>query len=272
MNLYGKDVEIGNIKLSDYDLMIGFFDSNNSGEEDLGMSQETREEFIGNRSVPVYFGTKFTGKLGITMSLILNPCCKNYNNGEIPLDTCREILRNLTGRKYYQKMYIYEDFYDEPISYNVRCTSVSYHKIGERIMGIILELECDSQYAWAEPRANIISFEADKEDWIINNSDSLDEYVLPQIQIYSKEPIDELRIINVSDNCRETVIKNISAGEYIYMDSARCTLSSSIDDRNVLNDFNFMFIKLLSGANMYKTNKDVEILFKFKEPRKVGLR
>lgn len=272
MDLYGIDMEIGNIRLSDYNLILASFDSNGLTEGDLGMDFETNEEYIGNHSVPTYLGANYTSKLKITATLVRNPCCAAYGNGEIPLQTCRAILKNLTGRKFYQKMILYKQDYDEPIHFRVRCVSASYKKMGDTVVGIILELECDSQYAWTEERTRSISFKAGEENIVINHSDSLDEYLLPKVQIFSTEPIEELRIINVTDNGRETILKNISKMEYIQMDSARSMLSTSIKGKNILNDFNFIFIRLLNGENRYKTNHNVDISFTFSEPRKVGLR
>ena len=45
MDLFGKDMIIGNFKLSDYGLMLGTFDLNNE-EEELGMDYDTIEEFV----------------------------------------------------------------------------------------------------------------------------------------------------------------------------------------------------------------------------------
>lgn len=49
MDLFGKDMIIGDFKLSDYGLMLASFDSNSANdEEELGMDYETIEEYIGH--------------------------------------------------------------------------------------------------------------------------------------------------------------------------------------------------------------------------------
>lgn len=266
------DMEFGNVKLSDYDLILASFDSNGLSEDDLGMDFETNEEYIGNHSVPTYLGANYAGKLKMTATLVRNPCCAAYGYGEIPLQICREILKQLTGRKFYQKMILYKEDYEEPIHFRARCVSASYQKLADTVVGIVLELECDSQYAWTEECTKSIRFKAGEEHIVINHSDALDEYLLPKVQIFSTEPIEELKIINVTDNGRETIIKNVSKLEYIHMDSARSMLSTSIDGKNILNDFNFIFIRLLNGENIFQTSHDVDISFTFSEPRKVGIR
>ena len=138
------------------------------------------------------------------------------------------------------------------------------------VVGIILELECDSQFAWssdfnytfhASPSSNLIFF---------NTSDNLYDYLFPKVIIKSNVSISNLSISNVEDNNWTTTFDTLTANEIITMDSKNKILSSSIPSRIISNDFNMHFIRLVPGKNEFKINHDIEITFTYKVPRKVG--
>jgi phage-related protein len=77
-------------------------------------------------------------------------------------------------------------------------------------------------------------------------------------------------MINTSDNNWTTILKNISANEIITMDCKNEILTSSIEDRLILNDFNMHFMRFVSGVNKIHVNSDVTLEISFVYPRKVG--
>lgn len=272
MNLFGKDVIIGNFKFSDHGLMLASFD-NPDEEEELGMDYETTEEFIGNNPVPVYLGSKYSNKLTFTMSIIKDICHVNYNGEEqyFSEHDCREILRELTGFRGYKEMQVLKDEVDELYYFNVRTNKVSYKKINGKVVGILLEMECDSQFAWSKEYLYTYELTPDKKMVFVNISDDLNNYLLPEITIVPKNDISKLDIINITDNNWTSTLKNISSNEIITMDSKNQILKTTKPDRIILNDFNLHFIRFVSGRNELTVNEDCTIKLKFRVPRKVGL-
>ena len=266
MNLFGEDAIIGNFQLSNYGLMLGSFESNVNSEFELGMNDETIEKYNGHKPVPTYLGHKFSEKLRPVATLIKNVCDNDIVFTE---HECREILRQLTGFYGYRQMQIYSYEYDELLFFNVRINNVRYKKIGGDTVGIILDMECDSQFAWSKEYKTIYDVKANEIISFYNISDELYDYLKPVVIIKSKDPITNLEIKNISDNNRVTSIKNISANEVITMDSNKEKLKASTD-RLILNDFNMNFIRLVGGINKLQVNSNINLEFCYKLPRKVG--
>lgn len=271
INIFGLDAIIGDFQLSNYGLILASFESSNSSDEELGMNHDTVEEYIGHDPVPVYLGSSFNSKLCPTATLVKDPRIANNGNDKYFTEhECREILRQLTGFRGYRQMQIFSYEFDELLFFNVRVANVKYQKAAGRIAGIILEMECDSQFAWSNefnytfnalPSSNIILF---------NNSDNLYDYLLPKVTIKSDSAISDLSIVNLSDHNWTSTFKSLSANEIITMDSSHNILSSSNPSRMISNDFNMHFIRLVPGKNEFHVSHDMQITFTYKVPRKVG--
>lgn len=269
MNLFGEDVIIGDFRLSDYGLMLAEFDSESSKEEEeLGMDHETLEEFVGHNPVPVYLGAKYQNKLKPQITIIKDVDVSSdlyFTEHE-----CREILRQLTGYKGYKNMQIRAYDFDELIYFNVRITKVFYKKVASRVVGIILQLECDSQFAWSKEFNISYNVKSGETIRIYNRSDDLYNYLYPKVIISPFSTIQTLEIKNISDDNWTTTISDISNEEIITMDSKNEILQSSNKNRIIMNDFNMHFIRLVPGENQILSNSDITITFNFRIPRKVG--
>jgi len=267
MDLFGKDMIIGNFRLSDFGLMLGAFEANND-DEDLGMDHETIEQFVGHNPVPVYLGSKYNNKLMPQATIVKNP---NYDkNAYFTEHECREVLRQLSGFRGYRKMQIYINDVDELYNFNVRVQKISYRRVGGNIIAIVLNMECDSQFAWSKDFKYSYNVLPSKNLIFVNMSDDLNNYLLPTATITPKSHVNKLRITNLTDNNWTTVLNNVSANETITMDSKNQILLSSVQDRKILNDFNLHFIRFISGRNELSVNVPCDISFEFKVPRKVG--
>ena len=281
MNLFGEDMIIGDFKLSDYGLILASFESDSgTGEDELGMDYETIEEFIGNNPVPVYLGAKYSNKLKPTATIIKNPCT-SVNDPYFTEHECRDILRQLTGFYGYKQMHVITENPDELLYYFVRVVSANYHKIGGKVAGIILNMECDSQFAWSKEYNFEYTVTAGQEIMFYNTSDVLYDYLKPIVTIKSEAEIgkngdgsDSLFIKNLTDNEWTTEIYHMIPNEIITMDSKLETMNTTNEKSNVLNKFNFHFIRFVSGINKIKIGGTwegkMEITISFRYPRKVG--
>lgn len=271
MKIWGLDAIIGDFQLSNYGLILASFEGVSSKDEELGIEHNTIEEYIGHNPIPIYLGSSFNSKLYPTATLVKDPSINiNKNDKYFTEHECREVLRQLTGFRGYKKMQIFSYEFDELLFFNIRISNVRYQKIGGRVAGIILDIECDSQFAWsndfnytfnATPNSNLIFF---------NTSDDLYNYILPKVTIKSNSSISNLSIINIMDNEWTSTIKSLTANEIITMDSQNNILYSSNSNRIISNDFNMHFIRLVPGKNEFRVNHNIQITFTYKVPRKVG--
>lgn len=268
IDILNNDLIIGNFRSSDYGLIIGSF-SNGESEDDIGMKTSTIEEFIGHNPVPVYLGQKYTDKLKLQITLIKNPCMfydKIYFNEK----ECRAILRILTGLKGYQWLKLAAQALDDDLWYKVRINSVTYKRVGGHVVGILLEAECDSCYAWSKEYNITVNAKANQHFYIYNYTDDLNNYVYPITSIISSSAVD-IKLTNLSDNNWTTVIKCIQAQEKITIDSGHQIISSNLPHELLLDNFNLRWIRLVPEKNEYLCNTDISIVMKFRVPRKVGI-
>ena len=268
MEIFAKEFIMGEFNANDYGLITTSFSYDGESEEELGMKISTIEEFIGHNPVPVYMGHKYEDKLQLHITFTKNPCFWN-NNLIFTEQDCRSILRVITGIKNYQWTKIAGDELDEDLWYRTKVINVSYKKIKNKVVGIILDLECDSQFAWSKENNITINARANIPFYIFNNTDDLNNYVLPYI-IIKPSSAGTFEITNQSDKNWFTEIQNVKSNEIITIDSKKGILSSTDHDL-ILDDFNLNWIRLVPGKNTFILNRDTTITFKFRVPRKVGV-
>lgn len=270
INIFGKDAIIGDFQLSNYGLILASFEGTDSHAEELGMNHTTIEEYIGHNPVPVYLGSSYNSKLTPTATIIKDPSLNTNNDQYFSEHECREVLRQLTGFRGYKQMQIFSYEFDELLFFNIRVTNVRYQTIGGRIAGIILDMECDSQFAWSSDFNYMFNATQSSNIIFFNTSDNLYDYSYPKVTIKMINDIPELSIINLQDNNWTTIFKSLYANEIITMDSKNKALTSSNNSRIISNDFNMHFIRLVPGKNEFKVNGNVQMTFTYKVPRKVG--
>lgn len=268
MNLFGEDMVIGDFRLSEHGLILASFDDESETEDDLGMNYDTVEEYISSNPVPVFIDAKYSEKLRPIATLIKDPCL--LQDQFFTEHDCREILRELTGFYGYKTMQVYSNEMDEQLYFNVRVNNVQYKKVQGKIVGVVLHMECDSQFAWSKEFNYKYEIKAGTLLSFYNISDDLNNYLKPTVKIKSSSDIEKLEMINTSDNNWTTILKNISANEIITMDCKNEILTSSIEDRLILNDFNMHFMRFVSGVNKIQVNSDISLEISFVYPRKVG--
>lgn len=268
MDINPKDMIIGDFKLSDHGLCIGYFSYKGISEDELGMNLNVLEEFIGSNPTPVYLGQKYQNKLSFNMSIVKNPCV--YDDLYFTERECRLILRQLTGIKGYQWTKIVGKNIDTDLWYKAKIISASYEKVYGHVGGIILQVDCDSQFAWS-PEYNItINAKSNVPFYIYNSTDDLNNYIRPCVTICPSSA-GSLILTNTSDNSWTSKIDNLSANETITIDNKNEIISSDKTHDLLLNDFNLKWIRLVPEKNTYICDTDAVITFKYRVPRKVGI-
>ena len=268
MEILSKGLILGKFVTSEYGLTVASFSYNGNSEDEIGMGATTVEEFVGHNPVPVYLGEKYTDKLNLQVTLVKDPSIF-HNNLYFYEKDCRSILRLLTGLKGYQWLKLIDRESEEDLWYRARINNVSYKRVGGHIVGIVLNLECDSCFAWSRENSITIHAKANQCFYIYNSTDDLNNYVLPVVSI-APFSAGTIRITNISDS-RASEIRNVKSGEKITVDSRRQIISSNLNHESLLDDFNLGWFRLVPEKNEYVADMDAVISFKYRVPRKVGI-
>ena len=286
MEVFGKDLILGQFRLSDHGMMLASFDSSGESEDDTGISISTIEEFIGGNPTPKYLGDKYTDKIKPKITFVKDPCTHGVNM-YFSEKECRNILRTLTGIRGYQWMKVVNDGNEDDIWFRSKIVSISSKRVGSNIVGLILDMECDSPFGWSAETLIDLNFEANKPIRIFSNTDDLYNYIYPVVTItfsFEGDSTKDFTLENITDN-RKSEIKNVRNGEKITIDSKNEVITSEIDGvkndedttsphihKLLLNDFtNMNWIRLLPDANELVTNMNARITFRYRVPRKVVL-
>lgn len=269
MEIFGDDWSFGNFRASDYGLILASFSYNGESKDDSGLSVKIIETFIGNNPVPIYLGDKYDEKIKFQITLCKNPDIWDIDKMYFSEKECREILRLLTGSKGYQWMKIDAYNQSDEIWFYSKITNVSYQRIKGNIVGFIFEITCNSCFGWSSETIITVNAKANTPFYIFNDTDDLNNYVFPLIQITPTTACD-IELTNVTENYVST-IKNVKKSEQITIDSKFQLISSNQTHSLLLNDFNLNWIRLIPNENQYILNVDAIIVFTFRTPRKVGI-
>ena len=268
MEVFGKDLILGEFRLSDYGMMLATFDTDGESEDEIGFTISTIEEFVGDNPIPKYIGDKYTNKIKPKITFIKNPC--SYNNDMFFSEKeCRNILRAMTGIKGYQWMRVIDESNEDDIWFRSKIVNISSKRIGNGTVGLILEMECDSPFGWSAETLIDLEFKKNSSIKIFSNTDDLHNYIYPTVSLTFRSN-GTFRLENITDN-RISEIKNVKKNEKITIDSKNEIITSSITHELLLNDFNLNWIRLKPDTNQLVTNMDVKITFKYRVPRKVVL-
>ena len=268
MEVFGKDLILGEFRLSDYGMMLASFDYNGESEDETGIEISTIEEFIGDNPIPKYLGEKYSNKIKPKVTFIKNPCTFG-NNIYFSEKECRNILRTMTGIRGYQWMKVVNDESEDDIWFRSKIINISSRRVGNNIVGLILEMECDSPFGWSSETIIDLNFKAHKSIRVFSNTDDLYNYIYPTVSIKCSSDGD-FAMNNITDN-RLSVIKNVRNGEVITINSKAEVITSSMEHDLLLNDFNLKWIRLKPDANELITNMDAKITLQYRVPRKVVL-
>jgi len=267
--IYATDIAIGDeFRASNYGLVVGFVNNYEGNDrEETGISVETVEEYIGELPTPIYISQKYSSKLKMELSLVKDPC--KYPDPEITEFEIRGILRQVFGRRGYQWMGLINDNIGDDISYKVRVINVDYQRINSKVVGLILGMECDSQFGYSPEQKININVLANTPFYIYTTSDDLNNYLYPDV-IITCQSAGNLIITNNSDNEWVTRINNCGNNEILEINNQKEIITSSNPRPFILNDFNLHWLRLLPDKNEFICSMDANIVFKFRNPRRVG--
>ena len=266
MEVFGNDMKIGNFILSEHGLMLASFNYDGESNDSLGLDHDTQEVYTGSSPIPLFIGATYSKKLEFEITLIKKCPTEYFTEFEV-----RDVLRSLTGMPYYQWAQILSESPDENLYYKCRTVNASIQRINGRIAGISLTMECDSPFAWSKEFTYDYDIDAGSTLIFNNTSDDYYQNFCPLVYITANNAIEKLSIVNITDGFKETIITNIDKDETITMDSNKELLTTSIENKLILNNFNFKWISFISGKNEIYFNEAIHLKLVCRFPRKVGI-
>lgn len=254
--------------ISSRDFRLALCTIGNDKEEELNLGLDYEVDTYSVRNIVFDYGAQYKGTLAFNMTVIHEDGSEFTRNQvrEIMawLDDCQDELRWLT---------FYDKETERNINYLCRITSKKKVKVGERIIGLKLEVTCDSPYAYSDKYK--VSYDH-TEDNNMNGYHEIyvdsDTEVYPNITLdcaYGSENLFNLTMTNKSiiipkkytdeESTYQEFVMNIEPLPYVgggapretfYIDSHNQIIESSSNVRDVYyNISNFIFPTLTAGLN-----------------------
>lgn len=163
---------------------------------------------------------------------------------------------------------------DEPSWENIHYVgriNISPVMIGEKIYGVQCTFTSDYPYGFAN---DVEQKYEGKKFTVYNYSDEVGTIRPEYIKITCLES-GVLSVTNTLDNEGACEVKNVEKDEVITFNSKRQLIESSINHKNLADDFNWIFPKLLNDydnrLNEFESSLDIKFEVKYSPVRKVGI-
>ena len=272
MEIFGEDFIFGNFRASEAGFKICSFENNSDSEDEL-FAVETTETFLGDSPRATYEGQKYNFKLSGTITIMNDPC--GISDPTITEYDCRNVMRQITGKRGYQWMKMVTDDIGEDLWYRARVVGVKLKRIGGKPVGLIIDIETDSYLAYSQEIHQTLNLSQNNYASIDVNTDDMDNYIYPYVTI-------------TPQSSGQLVISNYSEGEPLLLESrSRYSYDSVFDnvysytdielDGNykllkycLLDDFNMHWIRFVPGKNTFGANMNCTLEFTYRIPRKAG--
>lgn len=274
MAIFGKYFDFNGKSSKDFGLKIVSFDMLDSIPMGLERTINIGEMNI-FRQRPNHFGATYSSTLQFTVTVVKDPLISDKNfftRSEIG-----KINAWLTSPRFPELFHMtdYDNAVesDEYVDYFVTIQNVESTFIQE-IIGLKFTINCDSPFGYSEEKILTLT-ESEKEYTIQNDTDDLENYIYPVIEINPKDDKD-ITLANITDNSSSIMFNPTGANNTIYIDCQRLTIKNYIGSLIPLTDLNIVdpqkiyWFKLLSGQNKVKFSGNAIVKIKYREYRKVG--
>lgn len=263
MAVYQKKFIFNNRSNKDFGLIVARFDPDN-GEVDSYLSTESiyTESYNGTKRYD--YGAKYTSTTILYITMVKN------NYADFSRSELRDVLDWLTGLNKVSWLDLYNDDTNEfAFSFLGRVINVRLQKLDARIVGINVEFESVSPWAYSNINHNEMTLDGTESLYhICNSSDESSVYIYPNVTFVNKSTNGSLRILNTTTG-EETLIKNLSANEIITLDSNKIIYS---DKPNKIfgDDFNSNWVRFAQGYNHLKITGNGHLIIEHRDIIKVA--
>lgn len=267
LQLFNKDIIIGDFLPSEYGLGLLAFDYSGDQEDEIGLSVDITSEYLGRSAKANFLDYKYSDVMHPVITLV--PL--DANGDGIDKMQLRYILVAATKNRFeYKWMKIFDEGYGELLNYRVLLEKISLCKAGDKVIGITLEYMTDSPFAYANERVINKELAYNGSFNVYVYSDDNDDDLSTYTTVTMNGNYGNFKITNNSTGV-VTSFTSVSNGETIIMDGNNDVISTSVSGKNILNTFNLNFIKLRNGENNIQVTNACNMEIKYRELRKVGI-
>lgn len=291
------DFEYNGRKLSDYGCVICNILNNNSPEEnDIGNQISFNTINYNNENNSNKFkllNSSYDSQYSTHIEI-----CKNYCKDDDKYFTDTEIIkimRWLNQKKFHKFKMIYSDGQYHNIYYN-GSFNVKLILYSGMVIGMSLDFTSDAPFGYYEPISHYMDFSVEYPQYGEEETEYVDnllgEYILYDQSdeagyIYPDEVEIEIidsgnLVIHNSMDMEDVVINNCVSGEIITLDCKHKLIKSSIEHKNLYNDFNYHFLKIINNydecdendsfsKNIYTVSLKCIISFSYSPIAKIGV-
>lgn len=279
MNKFGKSFTFNGHSSTEFHLVLAAFDTQD--EMEMGITRSVEHgEFAKYRSRPNHTGAVYDDVLQFDITLIKDPC---YFSSQKEMEfTRREVGKLnawLTGPQY-PSLFHMEDYpddttADEQVDYFVTVGEVSSTYLNG-VCGLTYTLYCDSPYGYSPEIINTLTCTTalPYDDAIVNNSDELQSYEYPTLEIVPKST-GKLTWKNITDDNKSLTI-DVLQDNNIYLDCRNLVPRDdtgaliTLESMGITDTGNLYWPRLCAGENHIQITGDAIITMKHREARKVG--
>lgn len=244
-------------------MIVGFDD--NSGEHDsfLSMDSVYIDKFDGTKRYD--YGAKYNSVANISVSMIKN------NRENFTKDEVRNVLKWLTGSKMVSWLDLYNSEDNIDYSFLGRFVDAKIYQNGSIAYGITAFFESISPFAYSGIKKVETNVSDPTNIQIVCDSDDLDTYIYPKV-IFQNSNFGgaPLTIHNSRIDSNEDVkLLNLAANEVITMNDNQIIYSDN-SFKIFGDDFNYKWLKLISGTNNITINGNGNISIQYRDIIKIG--
>lgn len=242
MAVYQKKFTFNNRSNKDFGLIVARFDPDN-GEVDSYLTTESIYTSNYNGTKRYDYGAKYTSTTILYITMVKN------NYADFSRKELKDVLNWLTNLNKVSWLDLYNDDTNEfTFSFLGRVINVKLQKMDSRVVGINVEFESVSPWAYSNINRNEIALNGEKTLYsICNCSDESSIYIYPNITFVNKASNGSLRIFNQTTG-EETLIQNLGMNEIITLDSNKIIYSDK-PSRVFGDDFNSNWLRFVQGYN-----------------------
>lgn len=186
-------------------------------------------------------GTRYDECLTATFHICKDPDLFDEDLREITRDDFRVLSRWLNRREFCKFRALVPDEEYIPMPFFYASFNLTKVLIGDRIMGVELNMETNAPFGYAIDRWTTYHFAGGDTKIYVDGSDEPGN-TYPQMEITIEEA-GTLILSNSMTGC-EMVIENCTAGEKITLSGDTMIIETSNEDHDIANDFNYDFFSV----------------------------
>lgn len=249
MAFWGHKFLFNSIPCETFDLMMYDIGENTQGEGTFAHTVTIRDEVVGKRWRPFFYGATYETRQEFNMVFGVNQ--ERLDAGQYldryEVDT---IGSWLAGHDKYMWLEIEQDDM-EYVRYRCVVTNLAIVSYGNIPWAIRATVTCDSPYAYLYPQRFKYEVNGSLEFTFYNES-SHNGFYCPKTEIFISSG-DSFSITNLTDGGKTFALSGLPQISHIYVDHDTGVITSDTDV-NLYPYFNFVFLRMKRGYNTLRVN------------------